>query len=505
MQAAVFGVQAGGPRPPVRARRAILAVAALVLAGAAHSEPSLPWTPSAQARHWLQWLVDEAGLDLTLTQWPLPRHAVRHALDRLPSDLAPALQDARRQVLDELKDAAGASMTLALRNPGERLAGFGEDATPGSAASFRSPDFEGARVAAQLGVRAERAAVGRSEAATLRLEGSAVATELFGVQFQAWSRRSWWGPGWQSSLALSDNAPALNGVGVQRSSASTSESPWLAWLGPWNFEFLLAQLEDVDVPADPYLIGMRLTLRPWASLEIGLTRTAQWGGEGRRRSLGSFFDALTGTGLNPSDEAGRARDPANQLAGVDARLRCPSWLNCAAYLQMIGEDEAGGLPSSYLGLYGVEVWSGAGRHRWFAELLESGCKMPVLRTGTRPCAYRNYAYPEGYVSAHRWLGAGSGPDSRLLTLGWLNTDWDATLHLYHGRIGSRIGSFSAVDRDPQTSGRLTGVTARREMTWGRLRFTPEFGWLRLSAPAGTSHDVRVGLTMNMMLGDGADP
>ena len=505
MQAAAFGVQAGGPRPLVRARRAILAVAALVLAGAAHSEPSLPWTPSAQARHWLQWLVDEAGLDLTLTQWPLPRHAVRHALDRLPSDLAPALQDARRQVLDELKDAAGASMTLALRNPGERLAGFGEDATPGSAASFRSPAFEGARVAAQLGVRAERAAVGRSEAATLRLEGSAVATELFGVQFQAWSRRSWWGPGWQSSLALSDNAPALNGVGVQRSSASTSESPWLAWLGPWNFEFLLAQLEDVDVPADPYLIGMRLTLRPWAPLEIGLTRTAQWGGEGRRRSLGSFFDALTGTGLNPSDEAGRARDPANQLAGVDARLRCPSWLNCAAYLQMIGEDEAGGLPSSYLGLYGVEVWSGAGRHRWFAELLESGCKMPVLRTGTRPCAYRNYAYPEGYVSAHRWLGAGSGPDSRLLTLGWLNTDWDATLHLYHGRIGSRIGSFSAVDRDPQTSGRLTGVTARREMTWGRLRFTPEFGWLRLSAPAGTSHDVRVGLTMNMMLGDGADP
>ncbi|MDP1790117.1 MAG: capsule assembly Wzi family protein [Methylibium sp.] len=505
MQAAAFGVQAGGPRPPVRARRAILAVAALVLAGAAHAEPSLPWTPSAQARHWLQWLVDEAGLDLTLTQWPLPRHAVRHALDRLPSDLAPALQDARRQVLDELKDAAGASMTLALRNPGERLAGFGEDATPGSAASFRSPAFEGARVVAQLGVRAERAAVGRSEAATFRLEGSAVATELFGVQLQAWSRRSWWGPGWQSSLALSDNAPALNGVGVQRSSASTSESPSLAWLGPWNFEFLLAQLEDVDVPADPYLIGMRLTLRPWAPLEIGLTRTAQWGGEGRRRSLGSCFDALTGTGLNPSDEAGRARDPANQLAGVDARLRCPSWLNCAAYLQMIGEDEAGGLPSSYLGLYGVEVWSGAGRHRWFAELLESGCKMPVLRTGTRPCAYRNYAYPEGYVSAHRWLGAGSGPDSRLLTLGWLNTDWDATLRLYHGRIGSRIGSFSAVDRDPQTSGRLTGVTARREMTWGRLRFTPEFGWLRLSAPAGTSHDVRVGLTMDMMLGDGADP
>lgn len=505
MQAAASGVQAWRPRSPVRWRRAILALAGLLLAGAARSEPSLPWTPSAQARHWLQWLVDEAALDLTLTQWPLPRRAVRSALDRLPSDLAPALQDARRQVLDELQDAAGAGMTLTLRNPGEHLAGFGEDATPGSVASFRSPAFEGARVAAQLGICAERAAIGRSGAATFRLEGSAVATELFGVQFQAWSRRSWWGPGWQSSLALSDNAPALNGVGVQRSSASTSESPWWAWLGPWNFEFLLAQLEDVGAPADPYLIGMRLTLRPWAPLEIGLTRTAQWGGEGRRRSLGSFFDALTGSGLNPSDEAGRARDPANQLAGFDARLRCPSWLRCAAYLQMIGEDEAGSLPSSYLGLYGIEAWSGAGRHRWFAELLESGCKMPVFRTGVRPCAYRNYAYPEGYVSAHRWLGAGSGPDSRLLTLGWLHADWDATLRLLHGRIGSRIGSFSAVDRDPRTSGRLTGVTAHRQLEWGRLRLTPEVGWLRLSAPEGTSHDVRVGLTMSMVLGDETGP
>lgn len=83
-------------------------------------------------------------------------------------------------------------------------------------------------MAAQLGVRAERTAIGRGGAATLRLEGVAVATEVFGVQLQAWSRRSWWGPGWQSSLALSDNAPALSGVGVQRSSASTSESPWLA-------------------------------------------------------------------------------------------------------------------------------------------------------------------------------------------------------------------------------------------------------------------------------------
>src|SRR5206468_6103662 len=50
----------------------------------------------------------------------------------------------------------------------------------------------------------------------------------------AWAHRSWWGPGWQSALPLSNNSPPLDGIGFQRAAGVPSESPWLSWLGPWN-------------------------------------------------------------------------------------------------------------------------------------------------------------------------------------------------------------------------------------------------------------------------------
>jgi hypothetical protein len=61
----------------------------------AHAEPSVPWTPSPAARHALELLVDDGGLALPVTQWPLPRAAVLRALDALPRELAPPLSAAR--------------------------------------------------------------------------------------------------------------------------------------------------------------------------------------------------------------------------------------------------------------------------------------------------------------------------------------------------------------------------------------------------------------------------
>ena len=59
--------------------------------------------PDAAARHRLELLVDEAGLELPLTHWPLPRRAVEDALDALPGALAPALADARAQLQENLR------------------------------------------------------------------------------------------------------------------------------------------------------------------------------------------------------------------------------------------------------------------------------------------------------------------------------------------------------------------------------------------------------------------
>ncbi len=449
-------------------------------------------------RHDLELLADDAGLDLTVTQWPLPRAAVLRAVEKLGAHLSLPLDLARERVLQALAAETSSRLSMVLQTKDDGLAAFGDDATRGSSVAVRSSTFAGAFVAAQLGARIESSS-GLAEDRKLRLDDSALVTELLGVQLQAWSHRSWWGPGWQSSLVLSNNSPSFNAAGLQRASASRSTSPWLSWLGPWNFDMFVAQSEDVANPANPYFFGQRLTFKPFATLELGLTRTAQWGGRGRRQTLKSFLGMVTGAGVNADTVQEQQVDPANEMAGYDARLKCPAGLRCAAYVQAIGEDQAGLLPSRFLGLYGLEFWAADGRERFFAEYAETGCRSPIGRPILRNCAYRNYAYPEGYTNAGRWMGASIGPDSRLLTLGWLDVGSGTTVRLSTGSVGSRIATFTPAVQDPTTSGHLVGFVAKQAFEWGPALLTPEVAWNRVNAPAGAVTEARIGLNMQMSL------
>lgn len=457
---------------------------------------SLPWTPTPLQRHDLQWLVDQAGLELSTSQWPLPRSAVASALARLPAGLPPDEDAARRRLQAALDEAEGPQVAVLLRGPEDGLPGFSEQAVPGSHAEARTPVFGGGVLQAQAGLRAQWRAGETGKRLGLGADGSAAALLAGPVLLQAWSRDTWWGPGWQSSLILGHNTPALTGLGLQRASAQASDSPWLSWLGPWNFEFFVAQLDSAARPAHPYLVGNRLTFRPLPGLEIGLTRTAQWGGRGRDESLRSFVDLLLGAGLNATpQDAVEGNDPANALAGFDLRARCPTALRCSGYLQLIGEDEAGLLPSRYLGLYGFETWSADGSQRWFAELAETGARMPIGRDGLKDYAYRNYAYPGGYASSGRWLGSSFGPDSRVLTLGWMQAAQGWTLKAHVGKIGSRSGRFSPLGNDPAHAGSLVGLSFQFSRQWGDVVVEPELSWYRVAADQGDQTEARAGVLL----------
>ena len=451
--------------------------------------------PDAQTRHEIELLVDEAGLDLVTTHWPLPGSAVAHALDRLPADLPPPLEEAREHVRHALVANAAGAFGVNARHRAEALSGFGDEATPGSSISVSSGAFESPDVALRVGARLEDARIDGVDA-RLQAEDSAAATEWFGMQWQAWAHRAWWGPGWQDSLILGSNAPALKAIGIQRRWASTSDSRWLAWLGPWNGELFVAQTED-DMHA--YLFGQRITLRPFPQVEIGLTRTAQWGGHGRSQSLRSFLRMFTTLGSNPRTPLQRASDPGNTMAGFDLRVRCPDGLRCAAYGQLIGEDEAGLMPAKYLAQYGLEHWSVDGQQRTFAEYVDTRCGADPLSTAREGCAYRNWAYPQGYANDGRWLGANVGPDSRVLTLGWMSVATDSALKFHAGRVGSRVGSFSAITADPSTSGRLLGLSARQGFSSGRATFSGQLDWMRIAAAAGPRTEWSVGLRWQIPL------
>jgi hypothetical protein len=454
--------------------------------------------PSGEGRHAIELLADDAGLDLPTTQWPLPRLAVQRAIDKLPDSLPPPLAAARERVRAELRAQLGVRVRLDVADRQERLPGFDDSSTPGSWASARTPAYESDDFAAQVGGRIEAKPEIDRPGADFRLDETTLATEAWGLQFQAWARRSWWSPGWQNALALSNNAPAFIGLGFQRASASTSDSRWLSWMGPWNFEAFLTRTEDVSTPGDPMLIGMRLTLKPSRYFELGLTSMAQWGGRGRPQSFSDFLAIFTRTNNHEYHPGEETTDASNGLAGFDWRVRCPSAHACSFYGQLIGEDESGNhMPMKYLGMYGLDHWSADGTQRYYLEYVESTCRAP-LHHGPQPyCAYRNYLYPEGYTSGGRWIGTSLGPDSHVATLGWLDTSSRMRTKLFYGGIGTRYGNFSPEPRDPDHAGPVLGLDVQRTFRIQGIDVMPHLIWTRTDADSGPHHELGVGVQFSM--------
>ena len=262
----------------------------------AHAEPSVPYMPTWQARHHLERLVDEAGLQITTTHWPLPASAVQNALDDLSGDLSPSLLESKKFISEELRKLyQHGNVDAQLRNRAEAPVGFGENYTPGSSLKLSSaatqfgPD--GLPVAARVGLRVEQnpdslqtnfsGGLGNNSRTQARLDDTALVAEISGFNVQAFAHQNWWGPGWQSSLINSNNIPPWMGVGIQRSEVKPSESKWLSWMGAWSFEGFVAKAQDPTMVANQpntYFMGSRLTLKPWSWVEIGLTRDEQMTG-----------------------------------------------------------------------------------------------------------------------------------------------------------------------------------------------------------------------------------
>jgi len=161
---------------------------------------------------------------------------------------------------------------------------------------------------------------------------------------------------------------------------------------------------------------------------------------------------VLGNDNQTADGSAAANQPGNQMAGYDMRLRSP-WraLPLVFHTQWIGEDEAGGLPSKFLGQFGLETWgqSGVGGWRLRAEYADTACSF----TRSPPeygCAYRNSIYPQGYTYRGRIIGDTMDNDSRRYTLaGLLNRENGDTLSLTLRRMElNRDGGDHAISDVP---------------------------------------------------------
>ncbi len=114
-------------------------------------------------------------------------------------------------------------------------------------------------------------------------------------------------------------------------------------------------LDDDWVINNGWPWGLRGSFRPMSGLEIGLSRTAQWYGDGRDCDLKTFLRLLNGSdnrgaNVNPEDQ------PGNQLGGIDIRWTLPRQRPLAIYMQWIAEDtrKTGSQLHQWLRQVGVE-------------------------------------------------------------------------------------------------------------------------------------------------------
>ena len=86
-------------------------------------------------------------------------------------------------------------------------------------------------------------------------------------------------------------------------------------VGKVRVHVLPGQLDDYKAIPETKLLGLRLTAQPLPYLELGASRTFQWGGEGRSESWNTLWEAIKG---NDNVEEGEV-DKSNQIAGLDDR------------------------------------------------------------------------------------------------------------------------------------------------------------------------------------------
>ena len=209
----------------------------------------------------------------------------------------------------------------------------------------------------------------------------------------------WWGPGHHGSIIMSNNAAPLTMIKV--TNPQPIELPWiLKALGPFRAEWFLTELGDDRVLPDTKLTGVRVNFRPLPIWELGLSRVIMFGGEGVPHvdlfDYGKMFLATSNQASN------------NQIAGFDTSVLLPLGDNpllrsVKFYGDAAGEDEAGGLPSMWSYLLGLQL----------NDILRTGrTDLRFEYTDAHKVLYRHTIYTSGYTYEDRVLGHHIGPDAR---------------------------------------------------------------------------------------------
>lgn len=366
-------------------------------------------TPDKDLRNDLAWLSDRGVINVSLSTWPLSQEEIERVIAgaRKSTQSDQIVLDRVQRRLGEMKSNIRINAYTSTDRPGlprdfanTRSSGHGLGLALSDSGEFWDVNLQG-RIEGDQFIDDESRA---------NLDGSYGALKIFNQWVSFGAIPQWWGPGYDGSLIRSDAARPVIGFMMQRADQSPFETPWLSWIGQWQYQLSAGQLEQYHSVPDTKLIGGRFTMMPVSFLELGASRMMMWGGDGRPQSWHSFWDAVTG-----SDNTGDPySDPGNQLGGFDFRLKLQPLLDLplSMYGQIIGEDEAGMLPSKNTYLAGIE-----GHHDWNRRQINWHVEGTDIRSefGKENIIYTHFIYRGGYYQQGYPLGHAMGGDGQALS------------------------------------------------------------------------------------------
>jgi hypothetical protein len=421
-----------------------------------------PWLEPGDVglRHDIQLLVDEGLISIPLTVWPMSWPQIVRDLEDLTvspqtdTDVVATVERLRRRARLETRTGASLDWRVGLSARPTKLRTF--ESVPREEAEIEGAiEWLGDRFAVRL---AATAVADPSDDKSVRPDGSYVGVTLGNWMLSAGYLERWWGPGWEGSNILGNNARPFPALGFDRKYTDPFETRWLSWLGPWTVNGFYGVLEDHREDVNrPHFLGLRITFKPFDAVEIGLMRSAQWCGEGRNCNWSTFENLITGND-NAGETVDPEEEPGNQMAGWDLRWASPfdsgPW---ALYYHDIGEDESSLRPIFRLRQAGAEIWGGSSSgHSWRAHV-EWADTNPDCAPGSTGCAYRGGPYQvEGYSYYERSLGHAMFYGGEMYSAGVTIVTAD----------GSQFnGLVRRANLDVRDSGRFHTVVSQPEERW----------------------------------------
>jgi hypothetical protein len=167
----------------------------------------------------------------------------------------------------------------------------------------------------------------------------------------------WWGPGQDSAFAFSDNAGPF--VMLNFDQTKPIVLPWIfKYLGEMRTQFIFGELSGHLRPRYPQVNAQKVTFDITKDLEVGITRSAFWGGQGHPVTLGDFEKSLfstgsTGCGFGYGDRC----DPGDRHTGFDARWRLPGLRKyVTVYTDSYADDEVNPLANPKRSAWGPGIY-----------------------------------------------------------------------------------------------------------------------------------------------------